>query len=47
MSVTTLGALRATPGARQQERELDASTTVEDHIAELQTAREALAAFFD
>jgi probable F420-dependent oxidoreductase len=46
ISVTTLGELRGKPGERENERERDATTTVDDHIADLERVRSALAAFF-
>jgi probable F420-dependent oxidoreductase len=45
VSVTTLGALRGSPDQRDRERELDASTTVDDHIASLARAAESLSAY--
>ena len=46
LSVTTLGDLRGKPGAREQERLRDATTSVDDHIADLERARSALDNYF-
>jgi probable F420-dependent oxidoreductase len=46
VSVTTLGDLRGKPGERENERQRDAQTTVDDHIRELDETRSALARFF-
>ena len=46
LSITTLGEFRGRPAHRRRERQRDSTTSVEDHIAELEQVRSVLAPFF-